>query len=72
VLSADAVGRHRFGFVPYLLVIAACEITAVLLRHNSAMEVVQDILAGHGAVCSMMLIWLGYELFASRSEPATS
>jgi O-antigen/teichoic acid export membrane protein len=68
VLSAYAVGRHRFGFVPYLLVIAVCEITAVVLRHGSALEIVQDVLAGHGAVCCMMLFWMGYELLPGRSE----
>jgi len=67
VLSAYAVGRHRFGFVPYLLVIAVAEITAVALRHGSALEIVQDVLAGHGAVCCMMLLWIGYDLAAHRS-----
>lgn len=68
VLSAYAVGRHRFGFVPYLLVIAAGEITAVVLRHGSALEIVQDILAGHGAVCCMMLLWIGYDALATRGD----
>jgi O-antigen/teichoic acid export membrane protein len=67
VLSAYAVGRHRFGFVPYLLVIAAGEITAVVLRHGSPLEIVQDVLTGHAAVCGMMLLWMGHEMFAARA-----
>lgn len=58
VLAMYAIARHRFGFVPYILLVAACEITAVVVRHGSAMEIVQDILGGHGAIFLVMTAWL--------------
>ncbi len=59
LLSAYAIARHRFGFVPYLLSVAACEITAVSLRHGSSQQIVQDILAGHVAVFCVMAVYVG-------------
>lgn len=69
LLSAYAIARHRFGFVPYLLAVAACEITAVGLRHGSSQEIVQDVLAGHVAVFCVMAIFVVFD-FTKTQEPA--
>lgn len=58
LLAMYAIARHSFGFIPYVIVIAVCEITAVTLRHASPMEIVQDILAGHLAICLAMVVWV--------------
>jgi O-antigen/teichoic acid export membrane protein len=58
VLASYAIGRHRFGFVPFVLITGAIEVAAVFVRHASAMDVVQDVLAGHLAVCCVMALWL--------------
>ena len=58
ILAMYAIARHRFGFVPYLLLTAVCEITAVGIRHGSAAQIVQDILVGHLAICLVVTIWL--------------
>lgn len=62
LLAVYAIARHRFGFVPYLLLTAACEISAVALRHGSAIEIVQDILVGHLTICLVMAVWLALDL----------
>lgn len=66
VLAMYAIARHRFGFVPYLLSTAVCEITAVGLRHGSATQIVQDILVGHLAICLVMTIWLTLDFARSQ------
>ena len=72
VLSSYAVGRHRFSFVPYMWIIGVLEVTLVSLRHGSAREIVEDILAGHGAVCCMMVIWTVRELTSTRNAERAS
>jgi O-antigen/teichoic acid export membrane protein len=68
VLSAYAVGRHRFGFVPYLWLIAVAEVTVVSVRHAFATQIIEDILVGHIAVCVMMVIWTLYEMRSERNK----
>ena len=58
LLAMYAIARHSFGFIPYVIVIAVSEIAAVTLRHASPMEIVQDILAGHVAICLAMTLWV--------------
>ena len=70
LLSTYAIARHRFGFVPYLLAVAACEITAVSLRHGSSQQIIQDVLAGHTAVLCVMAIFVVFDFMKTR-EPAT-
>ena len=67
LLSTYAIARHRFGFVPYLLVAAAAEITAVLVRHGSAYQIVQDVLAGHLTACAVMAVYVARDLIKSRA-----
>lgn len=62
LLAMYAIARHRFGFIPYVVLIAICEITAVTLRHGSPMEIVQDILIGHISICLAMAIWVAANL----------
>lgn len=69
LLSAYAIARHRFGFVPYLLAVAACEISAVALRHGSSQQIIQDVLVGHAAVCCVMAIFVASD-FMKTQEPA--
>ena len=69
LLSTYAIARHRFGFVPYLLAVVACEITAVGLRHGSSQQIIQDVLAGHAAVLCVMAIFLAFDFMKTR-EPA--
>ncbi len=70
LLSAYAIARHRFGFVPYLLAVAACEITAVALRHSSSQQIIQDVLAGHAAVLCVMAVFIAFD-FMKTQQPAT-
>jgi O-antigen/teichoic acid export membrane protein len=65
LLAAYAIARHRFGFVPYLLSVAACEITAVSVRHASPLHIVQDILAGHVAVFCVMAIYVVFDIIST-------
>ncbi len=67
LLSTYAIARHRFGFVPYLLVAAAAEITAVLVRHGSPVQIVQDVLAGHVTVFAVMAVYVARDLIKSRA-----
>lgn len=67
LLSTYAIARHRFGFVPYLLLAAAAEIAAVALRHASTLQIVQDVLVGHVAVFGVMAIYVFGELMRSRT-----
>lgn len=67
LLSTYAIARHRFGFVPYLLIAAAAEITAVLVRHGSAEQIVQDVLAGHVTVFAVMAVYVAHDLVKSRA-----
>ena len=69
LLSAYAIARHRFGFVPYLLAVAACEITAVALRHSSSQQIIQDVLAGHAAVLCVMAVFIAFD-FMKTQQPA--
>jgi O-antigen/teichoic acid export membrane protein len=70
LLSTYAIARHRFGFVPYLLLVAVGEITAVSLRHGSSLQIVQDILAGHVAVFCVMVICVAFDLMKPRMSYA--
>ncbi|HTU69728.1 MAG TPA: oligosaccharide flippase family protein [Candidatus Baltobacteraceae bacterium] len=70
LLSTYAIARHRFGFVPYLLAVAACEVTAVALRHGSSQQIVQDVVAGHTAVLCVMAIFVVLDSTKTR-QPAT-
>lgn len=72
LLTAYAIARHRFGFVPYLLLVAACEITAVSLRHGSAQQIVQDILVGHIAVFCVMAVCVAFDLMKTRASYAVA
>jgi len=67
LLVMYAIARHRFGFTPYVVLIAIGEIAAVMLRHGSPMEIVQDILAGHTGICFAMAVWVTVSL---AREPA--
>lgn len=71
LLSTYAIARHRFGFVPYLLLAAAGEISTVALRHGSSLQIVQDILAGHLAVLCVMVISIALDLGKARSRRPT-
>jgi hypothetical protein len=66
-LSTYAIARHRFGFVPYLPLVAAGEITAVSSRHGSSLQIVQGILAGHVAVFRVMVICVALDLMRTRT-----
>jgi O-antigen/teichoic acid export membrane protein len=68
LLSTYAIARHRFTFVPYLLLVAAGEITSVALRHGSSLQVVQDVLAGHAAVLAVMIVFVAHELSSRGSS----
>lgn len=70
LLVVYAIARHKFGFVPYIVIIAVCEIASVTVRHASPMEIVQDILAGHVAICLAMAIWVGTNLSKTAVRPA--
>ena len=63
LLVMYAIARHRFGFTPYVVVIAISEVTAVMVRHASPMEIVQDIVVGHISICLAMAIWVAVNLF---------
>jgi O-antigen/teichoic acid export membrane protein len=71
LLAMYAIARHSFGFIPYVIVIAVCEITAVTLRHASPSQIVQDILVGHLSICLAMSVWVALSL-ARASSPAPS
>lgn len=58
LLVMYAIARHRFSFTPYVALAALCEIVAVLLRHGTSMQIVQDVVAGHLAVCVVMVVWV--------------
>jgi O-antigen/teichoic acid export membrane protein len=62
LLVMYAIARHRFGFTPFVVLIAIGEIAAVVVRHGSPMEIVQDILVGHTAICFAMVAWVTVSL----------
>jgi O-antigen/teichoic acid export membrane protein len=67
LLSVYAIARHRFAFVPYLMVVAICEVIAVTLRHASSWQIVQDVLVGHAATLCVMVVWLTRDLAKPRA-----
>jgi len=67
VLAMYAIGRRRFGVVPYILGITTSEIIAVTIRHGSASAIVQDILVGHAVLC--LAIAIGITLSIPKSAP---
>jgi O-antigen/teichoic acid export membrane protein len=67
VLATYSIGRHRFGFAAYLSATAVAEICAVVVRHGSAQQIVEDIVAGHCAVCFVMTAWIVFQLIGERA-----
>ncbi len=75
LLATYSIARHRFGFIPFVLLIAIAEIASVTLRHGTPMAIVQDILAGHCLICLAMAAWVAFDLArapALRRHPARS
>jgi O-antigen/teichoic acid export membrane protein len=55
VLAAYLIGKHDYRALAALSAVALAEVAAVVVRHSTLLAVVQDILAGHAAVVSIML-----------------
>jgi len=56
VLGAYLIGKHDYRSVAPLFIAALGEVTAVIVRHKTMLEVVQDVLVGHAMVASVMLV----------------
>jgi O-antigen/teichoic acid export membrane protein len=58
VLAAYLIGKHDYRVVTPLSAAAAAEIAAVVYRHSTILDVVQDVLVGHAAIASVMALAL--------------
>ncbi|MBV9102363.1 MAG: hypothetical protein JO060_02170 [Candidatus Eremiobacteraeota bacterium] len=73
LVTTYQIGLSRFGFVPWLVVVAAAEILAIQFFNGGAVQqVISILLIGHGAALAGCLIGVARPLGVARPFPHTT